>query len=412
MEEEREKYYEELKAKRKASEEARKKAEEKARKDAEKRAELAEEAKRKEEEELLMRMEAQRKKQEDLAKKRNEEEQRMRQEMHKMKQQKIAALSAAAARAASAVRKKKAVATDDRKKAAEGERSAAQVATPRVAAEDPAAVAISESGRSAAEELNTSRSAEVCEPDPRPNFTVALLGDIVSRRRLFANLLFLTGAWDRQRLERFQQELCNVAADSSEANASERNSRSAAAGNSQIRCGRFSTSARRFVLLDSPEPAEDMRTAMACAAQAHAAVLLVSAVEDLQAAVEPGKGALWQRAAILQAMGISRIIVVVECMEDPRVNWRRDCFEEVQNRVSLLLYGLGVAAATAVFVPVSNMMRSFLRERSSDGAWFKGPTLLEQLSALSMPTQNGRQAATRALCKSLALSSEAACDLE
>jgi len=190
-------------------------------------------------------------------------------------------------------------------------------------------------------------------------------------------------------LERFQSNVVDAASD---ANGSEINSQSTVASSSYLKCGharsgRFSTSARRFVLLDLPGPAEDMPNAMACAAQAHAAVLIVSAAEELQAALEPGVGPLWQRAVMLQAMGIARIIVVIEGMEDPHVNWRRDRFEEVQSRVSQLLQGLGCDAATAAFVPVSNMMRSFLRDRSPDGAWFKGPTLLEHLSALPIPAQ-------------------------
>jgi translation elongation factor EF-1alpha len=84
-------------------------------------------------------------------------------------------------------------------------------------------------------------------------------------------------------------------------------------------------------------------------------------------------------------LGIRQLIVLVNKMDDPTVNWSKERFEEVKQGVSALMKQLGIDPSKIPFIPVSGWTGDNLVERSDKMPWYNGPTFLEALDLLQEP---------------------------
>lgn len=338
-------------------------------------------AKRKKEEEATLKMIAeQQRKQTELTKRRMELDLKAKQEVKQAKEQKLAALSSAAS--ASAQRSKSA---SERKKTdhqletkatsscATRSRSANErkKADPFTTVDSEIASARSESYASL-DHLTHVRSTALREPDVRTTTTVAVMGAMESRRRLLANLLFVLGAWDRGALERFQ--------------AKELERRRSAVGCkvTVMRPPAVDLHPGRLALLESPSPDEGLGSAQAIIAHADVALLVVPVLGahcDDAGMLASGSGQIWEQAVLIRASGVRTVIVAIDGMEDPRVSWRQSEFEGLREKLTLLFRRLGLFET--LYVPISNIFRSFLKERHVEGVWFTGRSIIELIAESS-----------------------------
>jgi bifunctional enzyme CysN/CysC len=133
---------------------------------------------------------------------------------------------------------------------------------------------------------------------------------------------------------------------------------------------------RRLVIIDSPGHEQYTRNMASGASQADVAVMLV----DARHGVKPQTR---RHAAILDLVGVRHVVLAVNKMD--LVDFRESRFRQIERDFETLAKTFGFHDARAI--PVSAKRGDNVARRSPVMAWYRGPTLLERLSAVPPRTQ-------------------------
>jgi elongation factor 1-alpha len=148
---------------------------------------------------------------------------------------------------------------------------------------------------------------------------------------------------------------------------------------------KFETKDRYFTIIDAPGHADFVKNMITGASQADAAILVFSAKTSEFGAAIADNGQGREHAFLARTLGVKKIIVAVNKMDDASVGYKQGRYEEVQAEVELLLKVVGYNTEKDVdFVPVSAFVGDNLAIKSENMPWWKGPTLVEALNALPL----------------------------
>jgi elongation factor 1-alpha len=140
-----------------------------------------------------------------------------------------------------------------------------------------------------------------------------------------------------------------------------------------------------FTVIDSPGHRDFVKNMVTGASQADGAILLISAKRgEYEAGTNPG-GQTREHAFLAKTLGVNQMVVAVNKMDDPTVNWSQQRYDEVKDGVSRLLQVVGYDVSKINFVPVSGWTGDNLVKKSTNMPWYKGPTLIEALDDFTMP---------------------------
>ena len=140
-----------------------------------------------------------------------------------------------------------------------------------------------------------------------------------------------------------------------------------------------------FTVIDAPGHRDFVKNMVTGASQADGAVLFVSAKRgEYEAGTNPG-GQTREHAFLAKTLGVDQMVVAVNKMDDPTVNWSQERYEEVKDGVSRLLGMVGYDISKIPFIPTSGWTGDNLVKRSDKMAWYKGPPLLEALDGFQVP---------------------------
>jgi len=148
---------------------------------------------------------------------------------------------------------------------------------------------------------------------------------------------------------------------------------------------KFETKKYFFTIIDAPGHRDFVKNMVTGASQADAALLIVSAKKGEFEAGIGATGQTREHAFLLRTMGVNQIIVGVNKMDDPSVNWSRERFEEVRKGVLDLLRQVGYPVDKIRVIPISAWYGDNLVERSKNMPWYNGPTLAEAFDELVVP---------------------------
>ena len=135
---------------------------------------------------------------------------------------------------------------------------------------------------------------------------------------------------------------------------------------------RFRTASRDVVLIDAPGHAEFLRNMITGASQADGAVLIIDALEGVRDQTR-------RHGYLLHLLGVKQVAVVVNKMD--RVDYSEARFKEISSEISAHLTSLGVTP-TAI-IPISARDGDGVAELTSNIAWYKGPTVVGAIDALT-----------------------------
>ncbi|MEQ9574927.1 MAG: GTP-binding protein, partial [Rhodospirillales bacterium] len=144
------------------------------------------------------------------------------------------------------------------------------------------------------------------------------------------------------------------------------------------------TDTRRFVFIDAPGHHEFIKNMVTGAAQADAAVLLVDAMDGLQAETQ-------RHAFLLGLLGIHDVIVAVTKMD--LVGYDQARFDDLAGRVTAHLVSLGFDADRIKAIPVAARDGENILTRAAAMPWYSGPALIAHLDALMPGTADADAAA-------------------
>ena len=148
---------------------------------------------------------------------------------------------------------------------------------------------------------------------------------------------------------------------------------------------KFETPRYFFTIIDAPGHRDFVKNMITGASQADAAILFVSAKKgEFEAGISPG-GQTREHAFLARTLGVNQMVVAINKMDDPTVNWSKERYEEVKDAVARMLRMVGYKVEKIPFVPVSGWTGDNLVEKSDKMPWYDGPTLIEALDTLEEP---------------------------
>ena len=150
---------------------------------------------------------------------------------------------------------------------------------------------------------------------------------------------------------------------------------------------KFETRNYIFTVIDAPGHRDFVKNMITGASQADAAILVVSARKgEFEAGMSP-EGQTREHLLLAKTMGIEQVIVTVNKMDAPDVNYDQKRYEQIVAILKKFMKGLGFKVDQIPFIPVSAWKGDNLIERSPNMPWYKGPTLVEALDSLKPPVK-------------------------
>ena len=148
---------------------------------------------------------------------------------------------------------------------------------------------------------------------------------------------------------------------------------------------KFETPKYFFTIIDAPGHRDFVKNMVTGASQADAAFLFVSAKRgEFEAGIGPG-GQTREHAFLAYTLGVNQMVVAINKMDDPTVNWKQERYEEIKNEISRMLKMVGYNVKKTPFVPTSGWTGDNLTKLSEKMPWYKGPTLFGALDAFEVP---------------------------
>ncbi|MDT7885971.1 MAG: translation elongation factor EF-1 subunit alpha [Thermoproteota archaeon] len=148
---------------------------------------------------------------------------------------------------------------------------------------------------------------------------------------------------------------------------------------------KFETKKYFFTIIDAPGHRDFVKNMVTGASQADAAILVVSAKKGEFEAGIGATGQTREHAFLLRTMGVNQLVIAINKMDDPSVNYSKERYEEVKKGILDLLKQLGYPVDKIRVVPISAWYGDNLIERSKNTPWYTGPTLVEALDEFIIP---------------------------
>lgn len=312
---------------------------------------------------------------------------------------------------------KKEEATDEKKEEIKSEEPAAKkvseslpkVEDLKITGEKPAATADVETSSSKKESAQNTPTATVSSADAlikeqedevdeevvndmfggKDHVSIIFMGHVdAGKSTMGGNLLYLTGSVDKRTVEKYEREAKDAGRQGwylswvMDTNKEERND------GKTIEVGRayFETEKRRYTILDAPGHKMYVSEMIGGASQADVGVLVISARKgEYETGFEKG-GQTREHALLAKTQGVNKMIVVVNKMDDPTVNWDKERYDQCVKNLSNFLKAIGYnVKQDVIFMPVSGYTGAGLKERvdPKDCPWYDGPSLLEYLDNMN-----------------------------
>lgn len=144
---------------------------------------------------------------------------------------------------------------------------------------------------------------------------------------------------------------------------------------------------REFSILDAPGHKSYVPNMIGGASQADLGVLVISARKgEYETGFEKG-GQTREHALLARNTGVQKLVVVVNKMDDPTVEWSKARFEECTVKVAKFLEALGYKKGDILFMPISAQRTLGIKDRIPKDIcpWYDGPSLIEYLTNMKLP---------------------------
>ncbi|MGC8849899.1 MAG: translation elongation factor EF-1 subunit alpha [Candidatus Bathyarchaeia archaeon] len=147
----------------------------------------------------------------------------------------------------------------------------------------------------------------------------------------------------------------------------------------------FETPHVYYTIIDAPGHRDFIKNMITGASQADVAMLVVSAKKgEFEVGVGPG-GQTREHSYLAKTLGVDQMLVAINKMDDPTVNYSKERYEECRKELESLLKTVGYDVSKIDFIPASGWKGDNLSELSSNTPWYQGPTVLEALDKFQPP---------------------------
>ncbi|BBM96797.1 peptide chain release factor subunit 3 [Marchantia polymorpha subsp. ruderalis] len=232
------------------------------------------------------------------------------------------------------------------------------------------------------------------ELDPRPHMNVVFIGHVdAGKSTIGGQILYLSGMVDERTIQKYEREAKEKNRESwymayiMDTNEEER------AKGKTVEVGRahFETAKSRFTILDAPGHKNYVPNMITGASQADVGVLVISARKgEFETGFERG-GQTREHAQLAKTLGVSKLLVAVNKMDDLSVEWAKERFDEIEKKMLPFLKACGYNAKKDVqFLPISGLLGVNMKERMGKTPcnWWDGPSLFEALDNVELPLRD------------------------
>ncbi|KAI0736210.1 eukaryotic polypeptide chain release factor 3 [Fomitopsis betulina] len=224
----------------------------------------------------------------------------------------------------------------------------------------------------------------------KEHLSIVFIGHVdAGKSTMGGNLLFLTGMVDKRTMEKYEREAKEAGRDSWYLSWALDSTPQERAKGKTVEVGRayFETPTRRYTILDAPGHKTFVPSMISGAAQADVAILVISARKgEFETGFERG-GQTREHIMLVKTAGVSKVVVVINKMDESTVEWSKERYDEIKDKLSPFLKAAGFSVKTDVtFIPVSAYTGLNLKDRlpKNIAPWYNGPSLLEHLDTMQM----------------------------
>ncbi|KAF7352813.1 Eukaryotic polypeptide chain release factor 3 [Mycena venus] len=244
-----------------------------------------------------------------------------------------------------------------------------------------------------AQEVRTVADDAVLEDlygDVKEHLNIVFIGHVdAGKSTMGGNLLYITGMVDKRTMEKYEREAKEAGRETWYLSWALDSTPQERAKGKTVEVGRayFETPFRRYTILDAPGHKTFVPSMISGAAQADIAILVISARKgEFETGFEKG-GQTREHIMLVKTAGVSKIIIAINKMDDPTVNWDKARYEEIREKMIPFVRAAGYNPKTDVtFIPVSAYTGVNLKDRVSKSVapWWTGTSFLEHVDHMPM----------------------------
>uniref|UniRef100_A0A672ZKE1 Eukaryotic peptide chain release factor GTP-binding subunit ERF3A-like n=1 Tax=Sphaeramia orbicularis TaxID=375764 RepID=A0A672ZKE1_9TELE len=237
------------------------------------------------------------------------------------------------------------------------------------------------------EEMTVPKVSNV-QPDApkKEHINVVFIGHVdAGKSTIGGQIMYLTGMVDKRTLEKYEREAKEKNRETwylswaLDTNQEERDK------GKTVEVGRayFETDKKHFTILDAPGHKSFVPNMIGGASQADLAVLVISARKgEFETGFEKG-GQTREHAMLAKTAGVKHLIVLVNKMDDPTVNWSIERYEECKEKLVPFLKKVGFNPKKDIhFMPCSGLTGANLKEPTDMCSWYTGLPFIPHLDSL------------------------------
>lgn len=220
----------------------------------------------------------------------------------------------------------------------------------------------------------------------KEHVNVVFIGHVdAGKSTIGGQIMYLTGMVDKRTLEKYEREAKEKNRETwylswaLDTNQEERDK------GKTVEVGRayFETEKKHFTILDAPGHKSFVPNMIGGASQADLAVLVISARKgEFETGFEKG-GQTREHAMLAKTAGVKHLIVLVNKMDDPTVNWSLERYEECKEKLVPFLKKVGFNPKKDIhFMPCSGLTGANLRDPVPECSWYTGLPFIAHLDSL------------------------------
>ena len=229
-------------------------------------------------------------------------------------------------------------------------------------------------------------------PD-KEHVNIIFIGHVdAGKSTIGGQIMYLTGMVDKRTLEKYERESKEKNRETwylswcMDTNQEERDK------GKTVEVGRayFETEEKHFTILDAPGHKSFIPNMIGGASQADLAVLVISARKgEFETGFERG-GQTREHAMLVKTAGVKHLVVIINKMDDPTVNWDEGRFKYCSDSLVPYLKKCGFNPTKDLkFMPCSGLTGAGLLNSVAELApWYKGEAFIPYLNSIPSPPRN------------------------
>ncbi|CAJ2505167.1 Uu.00g125610.m01.CDS01 [Anthostomella pinea] len=219
----------------------------------------------------------------------------------------------------------------------------------------------------------------------KEHVNIIFIGHVdAGKSTLGGSILYATGMVDPRTMEKYKKEAKDLGRETWYLSWALDLTKEERSKGKTVEVGRgfFETETRRYSILDAPGHKTYVPSMIGGASQADVGILVISARKgEYETGFEKG-GQTREHAMLAKTQGVNKLVVAINKMDDPTVNWSEDRYKECTTKLAQFLKGTGYNLKTDVFfMPIAAQQTMGIKDRIPQGTcpWYDGPSLLEYL---------------------------------